>query len=63
LFAEVDRDRIPEMTGLLHREIYGRYNEFKEEEMDFSRLRVIEKLHAKLDGERRSREGAVSRFV
>jgi hypothetical protein len=59
--AEVDKDRIVEMTELLHREIYGGYTEFKEEEMDFSSLRVIEKLHAELDEERRSREEVISR--
>jgi predicted transposase YdaD len=46
---------------MLHREVYGEYNEFEEEAMDFSSLRVIEKLHKEMEDVRRSREEAVSR--
>ncbi|MDR1351817.1 MAG: hypothetical protein LBK05_00935 [Treponema sp.] len=73
--SEVDGDKVLGMTEVLHREVYGEYNEFEEEGMDFSSLRVIEKLHrekeeavsrvAELEQsreeERRSREEAVSR--
>jgi hypothetical protein len=45
----VDGDKILEMTDVLHKEIYGEYTEFEEERMDFSSLRVIEKLHEELD--------------
>jgi predicted transposase YdaD len=52
----------------LHGEVYGEYNEFEEEGMDFSSLRVIEKLHKEMEDvrqsceeERRFREEAVSR--
>jgi predicted transposase/invertase (TIGR01784 family) len=41
---------------VLHREVYGEYNEFEEEGMDFSSLRVIEKLHKEMEDVRRSRE-------
>jgi hypothetical protein len=53
--TEIDRDKVMGLTKVLHRRIYGRYNGFKEDTMDFSELRVIEKLHAELDEERRSR--------
>jgi hypothetical protein len=59
--SEVDEDKILRMTEVLHGEIYGGYNEFKEEAMDFSSLRVIEKLHKEMEDVRRSREEAVSR--
>jgi predicted transposase YdaD len=45
------------ITGVLHRKVYGGYNEFEEDTMSLSDdMRVIEKLHADLDEERRSRE-------
>jgi predicted transposase/invertase (TIGR01784 family) len=56
----VDGDKVLGMTEVLHREVYGEYNEFEEEGMDFSNLRVIEKLHKELE---RSREEAVSRVT
>ncbi|MDR1353168.1 MAG: hypothetical protein LBK05_07790 [Treponema sp.] len=66
--SEVDGDKVLGMTEVLHREVYGEYNEFEEEAMDFSSLRVIEKLHEEMEDvkrsreeERRSREEAVSR--
>jgi uncharacterized protein (UPF0335 family) len=52
--SEVDGDKVLGMTEVLHREVYGGYNEFEEEGMDFSSLRVIEKLH-------KEKEEAVSR--
>jgi hypothetical protein len=52
--TEVDNLKIVGMTEVLHQELYGEYNEFEEDTMDFSNLRVIEKLHAE-------REEAVSR--
>jgi hypothetical protein len=54
--SEVDGDKVLGMTEVLHREVYGEYNEFEEEGMDFSNLRVIEKLH-------REKEEAVSRMT
>jgi hypothetical protein len=54
--AEVDGDKIVELTKVLHQEVYGEYNEFAEETMDFSNLRVIEKLHKEIEEERRFRE-------
>jgi hypothetical protein len=59
--SEVDGDKVLGMTKVLHREVYGGYNEFEEEVMDFSSLRVIEKLHKEMDDVKRSREEAVSR--
>jgi hypothetical protein len=59
--SEVDGDKVLGMTEVLHREVYGEYNGFEEEGMDFSSLRVIEKLHKEMEDVRRSREEAVSR--
>ena len=68
--TELDRVKILEMEKVLHREIYEGYNEFKEESMglEFPNLRVIEKLYAEREEEkrlreeeRRSREEAVSK--
>jgi hypothetical protein len=61
--SEVDGDKVLRMTEVLHREVYGEYNEFEEEVMDFSSLRVIEKLHKEIDDVKRSREEAVSKAV
>ncbi|MDR1353030.1 MAG: hypothetical protein LBK05_07095 [Treponema sp.] len=68
--SEVDGDKVLGMTEVLHREVYGEFNEFEEEGMDFSSLRVIEKLHKEMEDvrrsreeERRSREEAVSRMT
>jgi hypothetical protein len=54
--SEVDGDKVLGMTEVLHREVYREYNEFEEEVMDFSNLRVIEKLH-------KEKEEAVSRVT
>jgi hypothetical protein len=58
--TELDEDKIREIAEILHRKVYGGYNEFEEDDMDasnlFSELRVIEKLHQELDEERRARE-------
>jgi hypothetical protein len=56
--TEVDGDKVLDITEVLHRKVYGGYNEFEEDRMEFPNLRVIEKLHAELDEERRSREEA-----
>ena len=61
----LDVDKIREITGVLHGEVYGGYTEFEEDGMDtakklYSDLRLIEKLHRELDEERRFREEAVS---
>ncbi|MDR1128344.1 MAG: hypothetical protein LBL20_03445, partial [Treponema sp.] len=53
---EVDGDKVLGMTEVLHGEVYGEYNEFEEEGMDFSSLRVIEKLHKEMEDVKRSRE-------
>jgi hypothetical protein len=48
--TEADRDKILRMTEALHEKVFGAYNEFEEEQMDWtSDLRLIEKLHAELD--------------
>jgi hypothetical protein len=58
--TELDEDKIREITEILHRKVYGGYNEFEEDGMNasnlFSDLRVIEQLHQELDEERRARE-------
>jgi hypothetical protein len=56
--TELDRVKIQEMGKVLHGEIYMGYNEFKEESMgiEFPNLRVIEKLYAEREEERRLRE-------
>jgi hypothetical protein len=57
---EVDGDKVLGMTEVLHGDVYGEYNEFEEEAMDFSSLRVIEKLHKEM---KQSREEAASRVA
>jgi predicted transposase YdaD len=47
----------------LHRKVYGEYNEFEEDRMEFPNLRVIEKLHAEIDEIKRSREEAASKVA
>jgi coenzyme F420-reducing hydrogenase delta subunit len=47
--TEMDEDKIMGITGVLHRKVYGGYNEFEEDTMSLSDdMRVIEKLHADL---------------
>jgi hypothetical protein len=57
---ELDEDKIRKITEILHREVYGGYNEFEEDGMNasnlFADLRVIEQLHQELDEERRARQ-------
>jgi hypothetical protein len=59
--TELDRVKIFEMRKVLHEGLYEEYTEFKEDTMDFSNLRVIEKLYAEREEIERSREEAVSR--
>jgi predicted transposase/invertase (TIGR01784 family) len=69
--TEMDEDKIVRITGVLHRKVYGGYNEFEEDTMSLSDdMRVIEKLHAEKaeiersrEEERRFREEAVSRMA
>jgi signal transduction histidine kinase len=55
--TEMDEDKIMRMTGVLHRKVYGEYNEFEEDGMSLSDdMRVIEKLHAEKAELEQSRE-------
>jgi hypothetical protein len=56
--TEVDENKIVNITELLHKKMYGKYNEFKEETMGMGipeRMRLIEKLYAEMDEIKRSR--------
>jgi hypothetical protein len=63
--TELDRVKIQEMGKVLHEKIYEGYNEFKEESMgiEFPNLRVIEKLYAEREEERRLREEAARNIL
>ena len=55
--TETDEDKIMRMTGVLHRKVYGEYNEFEEDAMSLSEdMRLIERLHAEKAEIERSRE-------
>ncbi|MDR0709615.1 MAG: hypothetical protein LBF77_06085 [Spirochaetaceae bacterium] len=54
--TELDQVKIFEMRKVLHEGLFGEYTEFKEDTMDFSNLRVIEKLYAEREEIKRSRE-------
>jgi hypothetical protein len=55
--TEVDENKVTYMTELLHKKIYGKYNEFKEKTMGIpERMRLIERLHSEMEEIRHSRE-------